>query len=152
MTYDDALSLLNKANLNSEPLLHGQDLKRFHEQVLTDHFEGYPIFVTHFPSNLRPFYMKQKGDRALCFDLILPIGGEVAGGSLREDNYEILTQRIESMGQAENLKWYADLRRTGCSPHGGFGIGLDRILQSMLQIPNIRDAVPFPRWHHMLPL
>lgn len=152
MTYDDALQICNKANVNSEPLRHGQDLKRFHEQILTDYFEGYPIFITHYPSDLKPFYMKAEGDRALCFDLIAPIGGEIAGGSLREDNYDLLKQRIENLKDSDNLNWYADLRRLGNAPHGGFGLGLDRVLQSLLHISNIRDTIPFPRWSHNLAL
>lgn len=152
LPYDDALTIISKTNLNADPLLHGQDLKRFHEQVISNYFEGYPVFVTDFPSNLKPFYMKRSADRALCFDLIVPIGGEIAGGSLREDSYELIEDRIESMGQRENLQWYADLRRFGHSPHGGFGLGFDRVLQTMMHLPNIRDTIPFPRWSHMLAL
>lgn len=138
--------------MNSDPLCHGQDLKRFHEQLLTDYFEGYPIFVTNYPSELKPFYMKRDGDKALGFDLIIPIGGEIAGGSLREDSYGLLKERIENLKQRDNLDWYVDLRRLGCAPHGGFGLGLDRILQSVMHISNIRDTIPFPRWSHHLPL
>ena len=96
--------------------------------------------------------MKREGDRALCFDLIVAIGGEIAGGSLREDNYGVLKERIEGMEQGESLLWYADLRRLGNTPHGGFGLGLDRILQSLMHVSNIRDTIPFPRWSHHLPL
>lgn len=152
LTYDDALKIIGKANVNADALVHGEDLKRFHEQFLTDYFEGYPIFITHYPSHLRPFYMKREGDRALCFDLIIPIGGEVAGGSLREDSYSLLKERIENMGQGQSLDWYADLRRFGSTPHGGFGLGFDRVLQSLTHIANIKDTIPFPRWSHHLPM
>lgn len=151
MTYEEALKIISKKEINADALVWGDDLKRFHEQVLTDYFEGYPIFITNYPSELKPFYMKRDERTALCFDLICPTGGEVAGGSLREDDADVLQSRIEKMGQKESLDWYVDLRRHGHVPHAGFGLGLDRLLQTVLRIQNVRDVIPFPRWSHFMP-
>ena len=152
LSYEDALLILSKAAINAEPLTYGQDLKRFHEQALTDYFEGYPLFVTHYPHSLKPFYMKRAGDKAVCFDLIVPVGGEVVGGSLREDDFNLLKERVQALDQSEALDWYVALRRLGHTPHGGFGLGLDRLLQALLHVPNVKDVIPFPRWSHHLPM
>lgn len=105
LTYAEAVELVNKRQ-NIEPLQHGQDIGRFHEKVLLDYFEGIPIFITHYPSHLKPFYMKRDhDDNALNFDLIARVGGELCGGSLREDDYDTLKSRLEQMGRLESLQW-----------------------------------------------
>lgn len=81
-------------------LEYGANFNTTYETFLTDHFNKTPIFITHFPSYIKPFYMKAEYDKALNFDLIYPICGEVAGGSLREDNYE----RMEKLFEIYNLK------------------------------------------------
>lgn len=81
-----------------------------------------------------------------ALDLLGPDVGEIVGGSLRQNNYEKLKQRINENNK--NLDWYLDLRKFGSVPTGGFGLGLERFVQSLLSISNIRDAVPFPRWAH----
>ena len=83
-------------------------------------------------------------------DLIMNIGGEVCGGSLRENDADVLRKNIENIGRSEELKWYIELREFGSVPHGGYGIGLDRLLQAITGIENIREVVPFPRWAHHL--
>lgn len=74
------------------------------------------------------------------------VGGEICGGSLRENDADILSNRLQDIGRSEELNWYIELRKFGCVPHGGYGIGLDRLLQAILGIDNIREIVPFPRW------
>lgn len=72
--------------------------------------------------------------------------GEIVGGSLRENNYELLKNKLPP-GKTE-LEWYLDLRRFGSVPTGGFGMGFERYLQLILGISNIKDTIPFPRWPH----
>lgn len=79
-----------------------------------------------------------------ALDLLCPITGELAGGSLRENNYEKLQSKLPS----EALNWYLELRKFGNIPTGGFGLGLERLLQVLCGIPNIKDTLPFPRWPH----
>lgn len=147
LTYDEAVGLLNEKS-NVPKLKHGNDLSRYHEKWLLDYFELYPIFITNYPSSLKPFYMKrdESGERALNFDLLVDIGGELAGGSIREDSYEKLKERIEGTNQETTLSWYLQLRKMGQVTHGGFGIGIERLIQSVTGINNIRDVIPFPRW------
>lgn len=75
----------------------------------------------------------------------MPMVGELAGGSVREDNYDILKK---SMPSGDRLQWYLDLRKYGGCTTGGFGIGFDRYLQILCGITNIKDTIPFPRWPH----
>ncbi|KAI1292316.1 putative asparagine--tRNA ligase, mitochondrial [Halotydeus destructor] len=151
LTYDEAVDLVNKQQ-SLDPLEHGRDIGAYHEKVLLDYFEGIPLFITHYPSALKPFYMKRDGDRALCFDLIVRNGGEICGGSLREDNYDLLRERVEAIDALENLKWYLELRLLGSCPHGGYGLGIERFIQGITGIPNVKDTVPYPRWYHHCPL
>ncbi|XP_075680301.1 asparagine--tRNA ligase-like isoform X1 [Dermatophagoides pteronyssinus] len=129
-----------KMNLNAE-------MERFILEIC-DH---QPIFVTNFPMEIKPFYMKSTDDgtMAQCFDLLTPICGEVCGGSLRENRLERLVEQIKSKNVINNtnqLEWYLDLRRFGSVPTGGFGFGFDRFLQTVCGVVNIKDVVPFPRW------
>lgn len=74
------------------------------------------------------------------FDLLCPVVGEIAGGSIREPSFETLQKRNE------NITWYLELRKRGKPISGGFGLGFERLLQFLLGIPNIKDTIPFPRW------
>ncbi|OTF76289.1 asparagine-tRNA ligase, mitochondrial-like protein [Euroglyphus maynei] len=131
----------SKMNLNAEM-----------ERSLLEICDHQPIFVTNFPMEIKPFYMKSTDDgtMAQCFDLLTPICGEVCGGSLRENHFERLCEQIRSKNLNNNsnnqLEWYLDLRRFGSAPSGGFGLGFDRFLQTVCGIVNIKDVVPFPRW------
>lgn len=149
MTYDEAMQLLNDKGEGKVPKLQlGDDLSRHHERWILDYFENYPVFVTNYPSSLKPFYMTrdEQGEKALNFDLLTELGGELAGGSLRENSYEKLINRVKGTGQEQTLSWYLDLRKMGQVQHGGFGIGVERLIQSVSGISNIRDVIPFPRW------
>ena len=123
-----------------------------HERYLAEEIFGGPVFVTDYPEQLKPFYMKlnEDGKTVKCCDLLVPGIGEIVGGSLREDNYFGLKKRIEQKFNVKNgpnpLQWYLDLRKFGSAPHGGFGLGFDRFLQFISGTRNIRDVVMIPRF------
>ena len=121
-------------------------LESVHEKFLTEGYFHSPVFITHFPVESKPFYVKAclDGRTTFSFDLLFPLVGEVCGGSLREDNYDLLRDKIPQES-SESLQWYLDLRKFGSAPHGGFGIGFERLVQWASKTANIRDAIPFPR-------
>lgn len=93
--------------------------------------------------------MNSDGKTSASVDLLLPSVGEVVGGGQREERYDILKRKMERMGLLEDgrgYEWYLDLRRFGSAPHGGYGVGFERLLSYMLGVPNIRDVIPFPRY------
>lgn len=117
------------------------------ELFLANYCQG-PCFVVDWPKNQKSFYMRQKRDDhniVEALDFIVPRVGEVAGGSVREDDYELLKAKMPS---CNSLKWYLDLRKYGNVTTGGFGLGFERYLQFLLNIHNIKDVIPFPRWAH----
>ncbi|RJQ33325.1 asparagine--tRNA ligase [Candidatus Parcubacteria bacterium] len=123
------------------------DLGAEDETKLTQEFDN-PIFITHYPAEVKAFYMKRDDNkRALCADLLAPEGyGEIIGGSQREDDYEVLLERIkEHQLPVDEFQWYLDLRKYGSVPHGGFGFGLERIVTWVCGIQHVRETIPFPR-------
>ena len=155
ITYKDSLELINtnldyykKKNKKAQkinPLNYGDDLSSIHESLLTDIFDTC-VFVTHWPISLKSFYMKQCSDGTCeSFDLLVPGIGELIGASQREDDYEKLINMMEKKGIDKNdLSFYLDLRKYGSVPHGGFGLGFDRLLMLITGIQNIKDVIPFP--------
>lgn len=148
LRYDEAVRLLqnNPDVCSNPPALNGQ-LTKDHEFALVRLSSGIPTFVIDWPKDNKPFYMKGcKHDptKVDALDLLAPITGEIVGGSLREDNYEILKAKLPS----EQLNWYLDLRKFGNIPTGGFGLGFERLLQILCGVQNIKDTIPFPRWPH----
>ena len=124
----------------------GDDLSSEMENYLTEHFDA-PVFVIDWDRNVKSFYMKDNNDGTCnCFDLLMPYKvGELIGGSMREDSYEKLMERIEEKNIDKNpLEFYLDLRRFGSVPHGGFGLGLDRMTMLFTGMENIKDVVVFP--------
>jgi len=143
VTYADAISILQNGG---KPAVYGDDLCSEYENYLTDHFKG-PVFVWKWPSSIKSFYMKQNGDETCNnFDLLMPYKvGEMIGGSMREDNLEVLLKMMEKKGvNPEPLQFYLDLRKYGTVPHGGFGLGLDRMCMLFTGMENIKDVVAFP--------
>ena len=134
---------------------HG--LQSEHERYLCEvHFKS-PVVVTHYPADLKSFYMRRtrKPDGTLpplmeatveCFDLLVPGVGEIIGGSAREEDLGLLEDAMRRrLINLEEYSWYLDLRRYGSAPHGGFGMGFERLLMWLLDVKNIRDVLPFPR-------
>ena len=147
ITYDKAIEILQSKGFN---IKWGDDLGADEERALTEEFEQ-PFFITHFPKQIKAFYMKldpNRPDVVLGFDMLAPEGyGEIIGGSEREDDYEKLLKRIIEFGlNPDDYKWYLDLRRYGSVPHSGFGLGIERLVMWIAGIDHIRDAIPFPRF------
>lgn len=125
------------------------DLGADDETRLTQKYDQ-PIFVEKYPAEVKAFYMKRDSENpnvALCADLLAPEGyGEVIGGSQREEDYDVLMQRIKEHDlDPKVFDWYLDLRKYGSVPHSGFGYGLERIVGWMCGIHHIRETIPFPR-------
>lgn len=149
LTYDAAADLLlqwqEEGKYESE-FARGDDLGAPDETMLGEHF-GCPVMVTHWPAEVKAFYMKQDGHgKALGVDIIAPTAGEIVGGAVREDDAEVLLERIEKHElPVEAFQWYLDLRRYGSVPHGGFGIGLERTVSWITGVEHVRECIPFPR-------
>ncbi len=125
------------------------DLGAEDETLLTKN-SPVPIFVEKWPKDIKAFYMKRDPEDeglVLGSDLIATEShGEIIGGSQREDDYEILKQRIvDEKLPLKEFEWYLDLRKFGSVPHSGFGYGLERLVGWISGIHHIRETVPFPR-------
>ena len=149
ITYTEAVALLEQHNDKFDyPVSWGCDLQTEHERFLTEQVFKKPVFVTDYPKDIKAFYMKLNpdGKTVAAVDCLVPGVGEITGGSQREDNYEILENRIRELGMnPEDYDFYMDLRKYGSARHAGFGLGFERCVMYLTGIGNIRDAIPFPR-------
>lgn len=122
----------------------GDDISTEVEKKIIEKYK-LPVFVTKYPKDLKPFYMKKDDKYAYCFDLIFPVVGELIGGSQREDDYETLkAEMIKSGLDMEKMEWYLNTRKWGSVPHSGFGLGLERLVVFLTGVDKIHDAIPFP--------
>jgi asparaginyl-tRNA synthetase len=173
ITYNDAIEHLTDASSQGTVHFeftpgHEEGLQTEHERFLAETLgRGGPIFVTDYPRHMKPFYMAPSSGTATdahaaptvaCFDLLVPDVCELVGGSMREHRLPELLQSMKDHGlksaihpdaQAPegSLQWYLDLRRYGSVPHGGFGLGFDRLICYLSGVANIKDVVSFPRSH-----
>jgi asparaginyl-tRNA synthetase len=149
MTYTDAVEVLQKSGEKFEyPVAWGTDLQAEHERYLTEKHVGGPLILTDYPSSIKPFYMKLSDDEktVAAMDVLVPGVGEIIGGSQREDRLDTLLSRMAASGLSEaDYWWYVDLRKFGSVPHAGFGLGLERAVQYVTGMANIRDVIPYPR-------
>jgi len=127
----------------------GKDLGGSDETIISQMYKK-PVFISHYPKQAKAFYMKTDRDNenvVLNFDLLAPAGfGEIIGGSVREDDYGRLLQRIGEMKlPVEDYQWYTDLRKYGSVPHGGFGLGVERTVAWITGERHIRQCIAFPR-------
>jgi len=149
LPYTEAVEILERSGETFEfPVTWGADLQSEHERYLTEKkFDG-PVILHDYPASIKPFYMRVNDDgrTVRAMDVLVPKVGEIIGGSQREERLDVLTQRMEQQHlRPTDYWWYLDLRRFGTVPHAGFGLGLERVLQFITGMTNIRDVIPFPR-------
>ena len=152
MDYTDGIKILQEAVKNGHKFDNnniewGMDLQSEHEKYLTEEVVKGPLFLINYPKEIKAFYMRVNDDNktvAAC-DLLVPGVGELVGGSQREERYDILKEKMDALGNTEELSWYLDTRRFGGCRHSGFGIGFDRLIMYVTGIGNIRDVQPYPR-------
>ena len=149
VTYTEAIEILQKNKDQFEyPVEWGCDLQTEHERYLTEEVFKRPVFVTDYPKEIKAFYMKLNPDKktVAAVDVLVPGIGEIIGGSQREENYDILLERIRELGMdPADYSWYLDLRKYGTNKHAGFGLGFERAVMYITGMSNIRDVLPFPR-------
>ncbi|MCX6133630.1 MAG: asparagine--tRNA ligase [Ignavibacteriales bacterium] len=146
ISYDEAVTILRSKGINFE---WGNDFGGTDETVISEQFDR-PVMVHRYPSEIKAFYMKRDPENpkvALAVDVLAPEGfGEIIGGSQREDDLDVLLQRIKDHNlPQEAFEWYLDLRRFGTVPHAGFGLGLERTVGWICGLDHVRETVPFPR-------
>lgn len=152
MPYTEAIEILKKAvaeghKFDNPKIEWGMDLQSEHERYITEQVINGPVFLIDYPKEIKAFYMRENDDGktvAAC-DLLVPAVGELVGGSQREERYDRLKAKMDSLGITEGLNWYLDTRRYGGCKHAGFGIGFDRLLMYVTGVNNIRDVQPYPR-------
>ena len=149
VTYTEAIEILKEHNDEFDyKVFWGCDLQTEHERYLTEQIFKRPVFVTDYPKEIKAFYMKlnEDGKTVAAMDCLVPGIGEIIGGSQREDNYDLLTKRMEELGlKSEDYDFYLDLRKYGSARHAGFGLGFERCVMYLTGMSNIRDVLPFPR-------
>ena len=153
LTYTEGFEILQKAAADGVkfefPITHwGMDLSSEHERYLVEEYFKRPVIMTDYPSEIKSFYMKKNEDGKTMqgTDVLFPRIGEIIGGSVREENYDKLVQEIESRGMKRDIyDWYLDTRKYGTCPHGGFGLGFERLILFVTGMQNIRDVIPFAR-------
>ena len=162
LSYTEGIEILQKAIAEGKkqfefPCNWGDDLASEHERYLVEEYFQKPVIMTHYPKKIKAFYMKideqkpvyngeEMEETVQGTDVLFPQIGEIIGGSVREENYNKLVNEIETRGiPMKDMWWYLDTRRFGSCPHGGFGLGFERLILFITGMANIRDVIPFPR-------
>ncbi|MFO0879621.1 MAG: asparagine--tRNA ligase [Gemmataceae bacterium] len=149
LSYTEAVEILQKSGQTFEyPVSWGVDLQSEHERFLTEKHFQCPVILYDYPREIKAFYMRLNDDQKTvrAMDVLVPRVGEIIGGSQREERLDVLEQRMRDQHlDPESYWWYLDLRRFGTVPHAGFGLGLERTVQFVTGMGNIRDVIPFPR-------
>jgi asparaginyl-tRNA synthetase len=149
LPYTEAIEILESSGQKFEfPVKWGVDLQSEHERYLTEQkFKG-PVILYDYPRNIKPFYMRVNDDgrTVRAMDVLVPKVGEIIGGSQREERPGVLAERMQEQHlNPADYWWYMELRKYGTVPHSGFGLGLERVVQFITGMANIRDVIPFPR-------
>jgi asparaginyl-tRNA synthetase len=149
LPYTEAIEILAASGQKFEyPVNWGADLQAEHERYLTEQHFKRPVILFNYPRTIKPFYMRVNDDERTvrAMDVLVPKVGEIIGGSQREERLDVLESRMrEQHLNPEAYWWYLDLRRFGTVSHSGFGLGLERAVQFITGMGNIRDVIPFPR-------
>ena len=162
LSYTEGIEILQKAIAEGKkqfefPCNWGDDLASEHERYLVEEYFQKPVIMTHYPKKIKAFYMKIDEEKPVFngeemeetvqgTDVLFPQIGEIIGGSVREENYDKLVNEIETRGiPMKDMWWSLDTRRFGSCPHGGFGLGFERLILFITGMANIRDVIPFPR-------
>ncbi len=152
LPYTEGVKILEEAVAKGHkfefPVSWGTDLASEHERYLVEtHFKK-PVIMINYPKDIKAFYMKanEDGKTVQGTDVLFPQIGEIIGGSVREENYDKLMGEIKRRDiPMKDMWWYLDTRRFGTCPHGGFGLGFERLILFVTGMQNIRDVIPFPR-------
>ena len=152
LPYTEGIRILEEAVNNGHkfefPVSWGMDLASEHERYLVEHHFKKPVIMTDYPKEIKAFYMKlnEDGKTVQGTDVLFPQIGEIIGGSVREEDYNKLQEQIEVRDiPMKDMWWYLDTRKFGSCPHGGFGLGFERLILFVTGMQNIRDVIPFPR-------
>lgn len=154
VSYSDAFQILRNSKPNKKKKFQyvldqwGADLQSEHERYLVEKHFKKPVILFDYPANIKAFYMRENedGKTVRAMDILFPGIGEMVGGSQREERYDVLLNKIKTMGiEEEELAWYLDTRKFGTAPHSGFGLGFERLILFLTGMTNIRDVIPFPR-------
>lgn len=152
LPYTEGIKILEEAVANGHkfefPVSWGMDLASEHERFLVEEHFKKPLIMTDYPKEIKAFYMKINDDDRTVqgTDVLFPQIGEIIGGSVREENYDKLIGEINRRNiPMKDMWWYLDTRKYGSCPHGGFGLGFERLILFVTGMQNIRDVIPFPR-------
>ena len=152
LDYSEGIKILKEAVKSGQkfeyPVSWGMDLASEHERYLVEHHFKKPVIMYNYPKEIKAFYMKinEDGKTVQGTDVLFPQIGEIIGGSVREESYEKLLSEIERRHiPMKDMWWYLDTRKFGSCPHGGFGLGFERLILFVTGMQNIRDVIPFPR-------
>ena len=152
LPYTEGIAILEEAIKNGHkfefPVYWGADLASEHERYLVEEHFKKPVIMIDYPKEIKAFYMKQNDDGKTVqgTDVLFPQIGEIIGGSVREESYDKLMNRINELDiPMKDMWWYLDTRRYGTCPHAGFGLGFERLMLFVTGMANIRDVIPFPR-------
>ena len=152
LPYTEGIRILEEAVKNGKkfefPVSWGMDLASEHERYLVEEHFQKPVIMIDYPKDIKAFYMKINDDDKTVqgTDVLFPQIGEIIGGSVREESYDKLMSEIERRNiPMKDMWWYLDTRKYGSCPHGGFGLGFERLILFVTGMQNIRDVIPFPR-------
>ncbi len=154
VTYTEAIAILRNSKPNKKKKFQfpidewGADLQSEHERFLVEKHFKCPVILYDYPATIKAFYMRLNDDEKTvrAMDVLFPGIGEIVGGSQREERFNVLQDKIKTMGIDEKeLWWYLDLRKFGTAIHSGFGMGFERLVQFTTGMGNIRDVIPYPR-------
>ena len=154
ISYTEAFNILRNSKPNKKNKFEfkveewGIDFQSEHERFLVEKYFKNPVIVRDYPKKIKAFYMRSNDDgkTVAAMDVLFPTVGEIIGGSQREERYDKLLHRMEEMDiSKDDLSWYLDTRKFGSVVHSGYGLGLERLVQFITGMKNIRDVIPFPR-------